>query len=132
MSDDLYGFWRLALIHGNEKATKMLDLDLLDNEGLPMSGFYRSRRIGWREKGFTTPWRPVAIYQSYNQWIAEVGKYNITDEFDIYELWLKVSKNPVTEAAYRHAVEYNIWADDPPPVKKKPKPIDVSKQPPLI
>lgn len=117
-------YWRAALKGDPAKIFKRLD----DWEE-PQPGFYRIRRVNWREKGFRSPFYPVAIWKSEmgNGMLAKVGiNQTITDEMRILDLWLKGSKNPVTEDAYRHAVAYGTWADDPPPKEPKPEVEDLT------
>ncbi|MCR8492793.1 hypothetical protein [Brucella anthropi] len=94
-----YEFWTAALADPKE-----VGKGLPVHEGDAQPGFYRKRN------GKDGPWLPVAIWEQDGQLVAKIG-----DKMgDPVDLWSWVCRFPVSEAAYRKAVDGNGWDDDAP------------------
>jgi hypothetical protein len=105
MSQDLYAYWDAAL-EGQFGAVTEID---------PQAGFYKLKSAG----GF---WLPVALWWDEHLLWAKVGNEDdpvaVEDAEDrVRDIWLRCARQPVTEAAYRHAIATSAWPGGAPAVR---------------
>lgn len=119
-----YDFWMKAI----KDPAKIGSDELPVHEGHPQYGFYRMRD---KDGGDMIP---VAIWGSGDILKVKVGDRVISGEKG-QDVWTFCCREPVTEEAYRAAMDGKGWPDSPPakkpaePVKKEVKPEEISSAP---
>jgi hypothetical protein len=107
MTQHTYDFWHRALA-----GEKIGGPDLPIHEDAPQPGFYRRRFAGERRgmgEGVAplTPFIPIAIFEQDGALVALIEeRYE-----DPVKHWLSCCRHPVSEEAYRAALETGQWPD---------------------
>src|SRR5215467_1382383 len=91
-----YTYWRNAL--ADPKALHTREFEITET---PEPGFYRTRDL-----------KPVAIwYEEDEGCVVMVGEDTALGHNRTSDIWLQVAKHPVTEEAYRAALDGKGWSD---------------------
>lgn len=145
---DLYWtYWRLGLEDSTEALRWLkrheFELSFWEDMAMPFPGFYRDRK----ERMPIAFWiadvlddAGEAIDQPYlvmktGVWKPVTALTAVHHEISFFMTWAKCYRDPVSEEAYRWALqtykERSVyeWADDPPPPAPKPAPVDLAKAP---
>ena len=94
MTENDYSYWSKAL--ADPKALHAREFTVTET---PCPGFYRTHDL-----------KPVAIWYDEHGVVVMIGDFDVNLD-QINDTWLRVAKHPVSEAAYRQALDTGIWPD---------------------
>lgn len=141
-------YWRLALADPTEalhwlKANEQQSL--WDNHPMVFPGFYRNKDrepvafwlVDTIDDAGDVIDQPYLVMKS-GIWKPVTAYTAVHHEVSFFMTWAKCYRDPVSEEAYRWALqsykERSVyeWADTPPPPPPKPAPVDLAKAPSIF